>query len=152
GETTFVTIPVGSHNETWPVRAKGFARWLTRQFYAMTGKPPSSQALKDAVATLEARARIGGGAHDVHVRVAGWAGRIYLDLVNDKCEAIEVDASRWRVISNPPVKFRRAKGMLPLPTPVKGGSLDELRRFVNVKSDDQLVLILGWLVAALRPD
>ena len=30
----------------------------------------------------------------------------------------------WRVVDTLPVKFRRAKGMLPLPVPATGGSLD----------------------------
>jgi hypothetical protein len=40
--------------------------------------------------------------------------------------------------------------MLPLPTPVMGGTIDELRQLINV-SDEDWPLVLGWLVAALRP-
>jgi hypothetical protein len=40
--------------------------------------------------------------------------------------------------------------MLSLPEPVHGGSLQQLRRFVNAKGNDAWLLLLGWLLAALR--
>jgi hypothetical protein len=42
--------------------------------------------------------------------------------------------------------------MKPLPEPVAGGSLeDDLKPLLNVKSDDEFVLNVAWLLAALRP-
>ena len=38
-----------------------------------------------------------------------------------------------------------------MPQPVKGGDVRQLRRFVNVSSGDDWVLLLSWLIAALRP-
>src|SRR5215831_3145386 len=151
GETAHATVPVGAHVETWPVRSKGFRRWLVGQFYRMQSKPPGAQALTDALGTLEARAQFSDRIHEVHVRVAGHDnGAIYLDLVSPAWEAVEVTREGWRVIPDPPVKFRRARGMQALPRPVAGGSVEELSAFINVKSDDQLALIKAWLVAALR--
>jgi hypothetical protein len=49
-----------------------------------------------------------------------------------------------------PVRFRRPAGMLPLPEPIRGGSIDALREFVNVGHEDR-PLLLGFLVAALNP-
>jgi len=39
--------------------------------------------------------------------------------------------------------------MTPLPTPEPGGSIDELEPFLNIASD-QFVLVKGWLLGALR--
>ena len=43
----------------------------------------------------------------------------------------------WRVLDSKQVsvRFRRAPGMLPLPLPLTGGTIAELRAFLNVKSD-----------------
>jgi hypothetical protein len=61
----------------------------------------------------------------------------------------------WRVISgeDAPVRFRRPRGMLALPTPAlkPDGANGLLRRFFNVSGEDDLRLIVAWLVAALRP-
>src|SRR5690606_33360793 len=52
---------------------------------------------------------------------------------------------------NPPVRFRRPRGLLPLPAPRRGTSIDKLRPFVNVASDNDWRLLVAWLVMALRP-
>jgi hypothetical protein len=50
------------------------------------------------------------------------------------------------------VRFVRRRGMLALPAPAKGGSLNELRALVNVPDDGAWRLYVAWLVAAFRPD
>ena len=151
GETAYATIPVSAHRETWPIRSKGFRRWLVGCFYLIEGKPPSAQAVTDALGTLEARAQFGGAVHDVHVRVAGRDGAVYLDLVNEAWDVVEVTAAGWRIERDPSVKFRRSRGMQALPYPVPGGSLSEVRPFVNVRDDAQWVLFVAWLLGTLKP-
>jgi hypothetical protein len=63
---------------------------------------------------------------------------------------VEIDETGWRVIDNPPVRFRRATGMKPLPTPLSGGSIETLRSFLNVQSDAHFVLAVSWMLAVLR--
>jgi hypothetical protein len=41
--------------------------------------------------------------------------------------------------------------MLPLPEPVPGGSVEELRTLVNLADGDAWILYVAWLVGALRP-
>ena len=77
-------------------------------------------------------------------------GKVYLDLCDADWRVVEIDAAGWRVVQNPPVRFRRAKAMLPLPMPVSGGSVDDLRGFLNC-DDSSWRLMLAWLLAALAP-
>jgi hypothetical protein len=154
----YATVKVGDHAETWPIRSKGFRRWLAAGFFDRHGKPPGSQAMQDALNVLEGKAVFAGGERQVFVRLAEHAGRIYLDLADPAWRAIEVDARGWRVVENPPVRFRRTKGMLALPEPARGGSLDQLRAFVNLPRADAAdaadalwLLLVCWLTAALRP-
>jgi hypothetical protein len=151
GDTAFATFEINRHRETWPVRSKGFRRWLVGEFYKVEQKPPGGQAVADALGVIEARAQYAGVVHPVHVRVAGDDDTIYIDLVNEAWQVVEVTAVGWRVVSDPPVKFRRARGMLPLPTPMKGGAITTLRTFVNIAGDEQWALLVAWLVAAMRP-
>jgi hypothetical protein len=71
------------------------------------------------------------------LRVADHDGRIYLDLADEQWRAVEIDSTGWRVIGDPPVRFRRRGSMRPLPVPVRGGSLDTLRKYLNVKKPDK---------------
>ena len=50
----------------------------------------------------------------------------------------------------PPVFIRRAAGQLALPMPARGGSLELLKKYVNVEAADW-PLFIGWLTAAVRP-
>ena len=111
---------------------------------------PNSQALQDALNVLGGHASFRGPEHLTCTRLAEHDGAIYLDLANEQWTVVEVTATGWKVIADPPVKFRRARGMLPLPTPLKGGDIGDLRRFVNT-TDDDWPLVITWLIAALRP-
>lgn len=145
----YATLPVADHREHWPIRSLTFRRWLGRQFFGQYGKAPGSQALQDAMTVLEGQAIFDGPEFPVFVRVAGDGDKLYLDLANETWQAVEIDAAGWRILDAAPVRFRRAKAMLPLPTPTPGGDIGELRRFVNVDVDGW-PLLLGWLVAAFR--
>src|SRR5262245_20547318 len=148
----YARFDVNGHQENWPIRSKGFKRWLTRGFYESTQGAPSSEAMQAALGVLEARAQFDAPEHEVYVRVAGHDDCIYIDLADRDWRAIEIDQGGWRVIDSPPVHFRRSSGMKPLPEPVTGGSLnDDLRPLLNVKTDDEFVLTVAWLLAALRP-
>jgi hypothetical protein len=134
----------------WPIRAKGFRRWLTRRFFEATQGAPSSEALQSALNVIEAKAHFDAPERTVHTRVGGLDGKLYLDLGEATWRAVEIDATGWRVIDNPPVRFRRAAGMQPLPVPVAGGSIEILRSFLNVHSDNDFVLVVAWALAVLR--
>jgi phage/plasmid primase-like uncharacterized protein len=148
--TGYADLEINGHRETWPIRAKGFRRWLARQFFKATGGAPSSEALQSALNVIEAKAHFDGPEWIVHVRVGGFEDRIYLDLVDEKWRAVEIDTSGWRVVDNPPVRFRRTSGMKPLPIPTTGGSIETLRSFLNVQSDADFVLAVAWVLAGLR--
>jgi hypothetical protein len=153
----YADLDVNGHRETWSIRAKGFRRWLGRRFFEETGGAPSSEALQSALNVIEAKAHFDAPERQVHIRVGGLDGRLYLDLADEAWRAVEIDATGWRVIENPPVRFRRASGMKPIPVPLRGGSIkaikssiESLRSFVNVKSDAEFVLVVSWLLACLR--
>jgi hypothetical protein len=140
----FADLDINGHRETWPIRSKGFRRWLARRFFEETERAPSSDALQSALNVIEAKAHFDAPERQVHVRVGGLDGRLYLDLGDGTWRAVEIDAWGWRVIDNPPVRFRRASGMKPIPIPVRGGS------FLNVQTEADFVLVVAWALACLR--
>ena len=148
--TGFADLDIDGHRETWPIRSKGFRHWLARRYFEQTDGAPNSEALKSALNVIEAKAHFDAPERVVHVRVGGLDGRIYLDLCNATWQAVEIDSDGWRVIDTPPVRFRRSAGMLPLPMPVAGGSIEELRPFLNVRSNNEFILTVAWVLAALR--
>jgi hypothetical protein len=146
----YTSIPIGDHTETWPVRSQTFKRYLAMRFFEDQGKAMNSEAVSAAVNLIEAQALFQGEEHMINVRVAEHEGNIYLDLCNESWQVVEVTPNGWQVIDESPVRFRRSRGTLPLPTPIPGGNIDQLRSFLNV-DDDTWRLVVAWLVAALRP-
>ncbi|MDQ3524127.1 MAG: hypothetical protein M3451_03625, partial [Chloroflexota bacterium] len=147
----YAAFEVNGHRECWQINSKGFRRWLIRDFYHLHDKPPGSQALQDTMGVLESRAQFDEGISTVSTRIGQHDGRVYLDLANDRWEVVEIDADGWRIITNPPIYFRRPRGMEALPEPIGGGSVDELRQFLNIEGDEAFMLIVGWLLGAFRP-
>jgi hypothetical protein len=148
--TAFADIRVENHRETWAVRSRGFKLWLMREYHRACHGAPSSDAMQCALNALEAIARFDGPEHQVSLRIGSANEKIYVDLGTRDWTAVEIDAEGWRIIAQPPVRFRRSKGMLPLPVPVAGGDVNALKPFLNVKNYSDFVLVVAWLVAALR--
>ena len=148
--TGYADLVIDGHRETRPIRSKGFRHWLAHRFWQETRGAPSSEALQSALNIIEAQAHFDAPERSVHVRIAGLDGKLYLDLGDARWRAVEVDATGWRVISDPPVRFRRTSGMRPLPVPETGGSIRDLYRFVNLADDGARVLVVEWLLAAYR--
>lgn len=148
----YALLPVGDHREVWALKVKQTRHLLSHRYYAAYEKAPGAQAMQDALAVLSARAIFDGETHPVHVRLAEHEGRIYLDLADDRWRVVEVGPDGWRVLASTdcPVRFRRPKGMLPLPIPEPGGTLALLRPYVNAADNRTWMFVVAWLVAALR--
>ena len=146
----YATFEVHGHLETCSLLAESFKRYVRRLFYARYEMAPNTQAVTDAIGVLAAKAEFDGDELDVHMRIAGDALRIVIDVGDENWNAIEITHTGWKVVPHP-VKFIRSGAMRPLPYPVTGGTLDDLRELVNMDSDGTWMLVVGWLLAASRP-
>lgn len=146
----YASIQVDGHREIWLVGSKLHLNHLTKRYYREIGRPPSHDALKTAIQTLGSLANIDGPELNVFRRVAQHDGRIYIDLCNDRWSCIEISRDGFVEIDNPPINFVRSKGMKELPPPKQGGTLEDIEKFINASSHDILVLIVSWILAALR--
>jgi hypothetical protein len=161
----YADLIVAGHRETWPVRSKQFRyaylRYLQQQFSRLVGEEQpllallmnrsmSKAGVNHAIDDFERRAICSTITRDVHVRVAGYDGEIYIDLCNDDWLAARVTPGGWRVVESPPVRFQRTDGMLALPLPERNGKIETLRMFLNATAPD-FTLVVAYLLAALCP-
>jgi hypothetical protein len=159
-QASFADINVNGHRETWAIKSTKFQRWLIHQYFLKTKATPGGEAVRQAVEMVEAKAAFGEHVpvREVFIRVGGHDGAIYLDLCDEDWQVVKITADGWSIVNNPAVRFRRKPGMLPLPEPEPGGSIGDLRPFVNVRgagaekqiTDTDFVLLVAWLLAALR--
>jgi hypothetical protein len=148
--TGFADLIIDGHRETWPLRSKRFQTWLRQHYYEQTWDSPSPAALNVTLNVLEAQAQFDGPQRKVSVRIAEHDSLIYLDLADEFWRCVEISANGWRIAEDPPVRFRRSAGMQPLPLPVRRGSIELLAPFLNLASDNDFVLVMAWLLGALR--
>jgi len=149
----FATIEQDGHIEYLSIRSTDFRDWLSYQFYQREKKMPSAQALQDVINILEGKARFNSERKSIYLRLASFGNKIYLDLCNADWEIVEIDQHGWRVIKSKdaPVRFRRVSSMQSLPTPKYPGSIGKLRKYLNA-NDENITLILAYIVACFRPD
>jgi hypothetical protein len=146
------THAAGEHWETHRIRSKSFNHWLRLRYYEARNGAPSSEAMASSVKTLMAKAHFDGDRREVYLRTAPLDGRIYLDMCDPAWRAIEVDGEGFRVVDEPPVHFRRAPGMLSLPTPSKIDPREGIARLgevLRLRDERDSVVIVAWLLAAL---
>jgi hypothetical protein len=124
---------------------------LARLYYDTHGQTPNGGALSDALTVLEGQAERTDPT-PVALRVAAAAGsRVVLDLGTADGTCVVIGPDGWQLAPRSPVLFRRSALTAPLPEPHRNGSLDPLRRLLNV-DEIGFRLIVAWLVAALVPD
>jgi len=148
--TPFADIVVNGHRETWRIDRDGFKAWVQKRFYEETSSALRPDVWRSVVDDLIAQARYRSPTREVFMRVAANLGRLFIDLGDTEWRVVEITPEGYEVISNPPVRFHRTAGMEPLPLPEQNGSIDDLRRFLNLASEDDFVLVVAWMLAALR--
>jgi hypothetical protein len=146
----YADLEIDQHRETWPIRSRQFRAWLRRRHYERTGEAMGLATIRSILDLLEARAQFDAPEHAIHIRVASHEDRIYLDLADHRWRVVEVGPDGWRIMTHPPVRFRRAAGMLPLPMPETGGSIETLASFLNIQNREDQVLVVSWLLGVLQ--
>lgn len=125
---------------------------LIAGFYDKTQMAVRDQSLREALGTLQALGRFNGEPKAVHVRVAKFEDKYYLDLCEPgNSRAIELAAGNWRIVDSSPVLFVRGEAMQPLPVPLHGGNIAPLWSTANVPKDLR-ILVVAWLIDSMRPD
>lgn len=149
----YATVEFEGHRENWPIQSNGFKFWLRQQFFEICGRPPIAQGFADAINTIESIAIMKGEEQRVFLRLAEHDGNVYIDLCDATWGAIRITKKGWEFVESlkVPVRFIRRRGMQALPMPVRGGTIDELRPFVNCPTDDLWILYVGSLPSLFRP-
>ena len=146
----FATLPINTHHENHRVRSKPFKLWLIGRYYKKHNGAPGGQGIEDALKVIEAQAIYDCQEYATWIRTGEADDAMYLDLGNEAWQAVKVTPEGRELISWPPLKFIRPRAMRPLYLPAAGGSIDDLREFVNL-TESEFKILVGWLLAALRP-
>jgi energy-coupling factor transporter ATP-binding protein EcfA2 len=135
--------------QTVALRSKDFRNYLRAQLFDKTGKSPGSDAVQQAIDTLEALNLRDCPKRELNNRTARDGDTVYLDLANDSWQAIKITSAGWAIETDYPVRFRRG-GCAPLATPTSGGNLEDLRTLLQLDHENW-VKVLCWIVQSMMP-
>jgi hypothetical protein len=149
----WIDFTVDGNQQTARIRSKRFRDFLSCVLWEREKRSVSSEGWSEAVNILEGLARFDGPEREAFLRVGKHNENIYIDLGTDDWRVVRVSPSGWEVIpySKCPIRFYRADCQLPLPTPTREGSLDDLWQLLNVRESDR-PLVLGWILSTMTPD
>ena len=147
----FAAIPINGHREIWPLQSKFFKQWLVRRYYEQTDKSPNNEAIRQALNVIEAKALFDGPEIKLNLRVAERDGALWYDLADGAWRAVRITPSGWEVVDNPPILFRRFKNTAAQVLPQRGGSLEALRKYINLKDDEDWLLLIALIGHAFIP-
>ncbi len=135
----------------FPVKSSVFRRWLSGKYWKEVNKGFSGETFLQAVNSLEGKAFHEGDAKVLFNRIARVDNTIFYDLGNDK-QVVKITAEGWEVTNNCPVKFRRFNHQLPQVQPQQGGNLEDIIKYLNLKTETDKLLFLTYLATVLVPD
>jgi putative DNA primase/helicase len=153
------SVLVDGHWEHYRIRSNAFDSWLRGEYGRINRvkvgarwvpQVPGTQAVRDAVASLDGYAQRQGEPQKVSMRVSGDEEVIWIDLGRRDWSGVKVTKDGWQVVREMYVAFVRSGTMLPLPIPRRGGDIRELGRVLNVRKED-FVLVAAWLLQVLNP-
>jgi len=147
----FAAIPINGHREIWSLRSKFFKQWLVRRYYEQTDKSPNNEAIRQALNVIEAKAVFDGPEIKLNLRVAERDGALWYDLADGAWQAVKITPDGWEVVDNPPILFRRFKNTAAQVLPQRGGSLEALRKYINLKDDEDWLLLIALIAHAFVP-
>lgn len=123
---------------------------MAREYFSVTGRAATQQALADALMVLEGIAQESDETR-LYLRTAQHDGALWLDLGDHSGRAVRITARGWTMEDQAPVLFRRTALTGVLPEPKRGGDLGQLWDWLNVAEDDR-PLVLAETVAQLFPE
>ena len=148
----YAILNIAGVRQVYSITSKSFIDWVASRYYAAKKSALPEASFRTVISTLSGKAVYEGNTVEIHTRIAKTEGGYWLDLCNEKWEAVLISKTGWKVLSGKLVPlFCRSNSMLAIPTPTPGGSLDELWKLVNIPEEHQL-MVVAWLLECLRAD
>jgi hypothetical protein len=118
-------------------------RLLTQLLHENEEKAPSNDGLIGARRVLDMLAHNSGDVRELHTRAAFHEGAVFYELAPGR--VVRISEGGWQLDPDPPVFFRAVKNLKPLPDPLPGGSLEDVAKRVNLKTDKDFRLFLTYV-------
>ncbi|MEN6415836.1 MAG: bifunctional DNA primase/polymerase [Armatimonadota bacterium] len=149
-EEPHICMKINDHWETHSLNSRHTVAWMANEMDGLSDKAPSGFDINNEIRLLEYQCLYNSPQYELFVRIGPYGDDIWIDLADSARRAIKVNAQGWE-IADPPILFHRYKTSSPQAEPVRGGNLEMIRRFLNVKNEDDWILVQAWIIGAFIP-
>jgi hypothetical protein len=155
------SVRANGHRETFPLRSRYIRRAMAGLYYEKTGTTIGSSGIDDVLNVLEYAAdRYSNqngrpNVYPVFRRVGTFGGEmIFHDLCDESWRSVQIGREGWKIVSDHHsfVKFLRSPDSRALPEPEGGSLIEELRGFLNLRTDDDFMLAVAFILMCFRCD
>lgn len=148
---SLAVIAVNGREVAVDLDSGAFEQWLSKRAREQKDVYVKPAEIKRAIIQIKGDLQEEEATAD-WMRVARLGDAIYIDKVSAAERVIEVKASGWCFVDDPPVVFiRPMSGTGCLPKPKKKGDINLLRGVLNLR-ENQYRLAVGWLLASFNTD
>jgi primase-polymerase (primpol)-like protein len=149
----YISFQVKDHIETWGCKTKFVRRWLSNEFWNRTKSAANSEAIKNIISVLDARASFSGPEYSLKNRFAWEENNLWYDLTNNVWSAVRINSENWEIIASPPILFRRYAHNCSQVLPARDkGDLSLLLNYVNITDPQHKLLLMVYVVSCFIPD
>jgi hypothetical protein len=151
-DKAYCNIDINGMNSLTAINDEEFGNWLTNTYYKQYKRFINLNNLKSIRAYLNHEAKTNGKKIKTYNRVACENNEIFIDINDETNNVIHINSYGWNIISNPGVYFNKYSTQLSFPYPVKGGQIKDLINMLPLQNQDDIVLVLSWLIVSYIND
>ncbi|MFA6486140.1 MAG: bifunctional DNA primase/polymerase [Candidatus Magasanikbacteria bacterium] len=152
--TTKLKVFVDDKNSTWAavngdgtkviaIDSREFKDWIFSQYYLNNNKTIGKDTIENVCAHLRMEAQKEMPIF-LNVRIAHCEDNLWFDLGE---QAVKISATGWEIVSNPPILFKRFRHQQKQVAPERGGNIEELLKFINLKKENDQIVFLVYLLS-----
>lgn len=148
----FAEVTIDGHKELMKINRGRFQDYLTKEFFEEKDKPPSLDALNQALSTLQAIAKFKGEKRKFHRRLAKVGKKFYYDLADKYWRIVRMSEEGSKILKNSPCVFVRTGNTKAQVEPdLENGDLLLLKKHLKLVRDRDWIMCLVYVVTCFVP-
>lgn len=137
--------------ELYPIQDGSFKTYVQKLHYQITGTVIPERVVADVQQAMISETSMKGVRKKIFTRVGKTDSSIEIDLNTPLGECISITKDGWN-IQEPKCIFARPKSLRELTKPQKGGNWKLFKKHFNTKSDEDLMLLISFMIFAWQPN
>jgi hypothetical protein len=140
--------PDGTGRQVLLLKSRTFHIWLGQYCFTNFSEVLNSETALKVVNTLSGLALFDSEMIELNIRSVMSNEVLWYDLGGS---AVKVTADKWQIVDKPEILFKRMPHQNDQVVPISCADIDAMRPYLNLKTEDDYLLFIVYLIAAFVP-